>query len=128
VASTQIETISALSVSASAESFVATYGPVMSNNELLGAVLLLLTMEYLKSEDPEEKKGLLALIATLAQQSTAAQSAGSFAYSSSSLSIESLQYQAVSTQIGAGTYAGDTAALQQEAPVDPGAAGLDVVA
>ncbi|GMU20779.1 MAG: hypothetical protein AMXMBFR13_08750 [Phycisphaerae bacterium] len=44
------------------------------------------------------------------------------------MSIESLQYQAVSTQVGAGTYAGDTAALQQAAPVDPGAAGLDVVA
>jgi hypothetical protein len=131
---------SALSLSASmsstqitqnVESFVATYGPVMSSNEMLGAVLLLLTLELMQSQDDEQKKGLLAAISTLAQMQQQDQGGGMFMYSSSSTSIESTQMTLSADSMAAGAYGGGgagTTAGQVAPQVDGGSQGLDVSA
>lgn len=99
--------ISQTSISASVESFMGTYGPVMANNEILGALLLLLTLQYMQSSDEQEKKGLLGLmLGLLQQQQQASQAGGSFMYSSSQLNIESTQMVAMSQQMAVDVYAG----------------------
>jgi hypothetical protein len=127
-ASQSVLSLSSTSITANVESFMGTYGPVMSSNEMLGAVLLMLIMEYLKTDNDQDKKDLLGLISTLAQQQQGAGGGGSFIYQSSSLSIESTQLQVASSEMNFGAYSGAAATLQQAPAADPGSAGLDVVA
>jgi len=127
--SQSLASLSSTSISASAESFVAANGPVLADKQLLGLVVLMLTLKYLQSDDEEEKKGLMALIIALAQQ----QGAGggeSIMYSASSLSIESTQIQAVSSEAAISGYSGAAIDPQQTPPASPGSGsgGLDVVA
>jgi hypothetical protein len=119
--------VTSTSLTATSESLVAAVGAASSNDELLGAVLLMLILEYLKTENQQEKEGLLALAGLLARQQ---QQAGNdlFLYSSSSLSIEFTQTELVSTDLAISAYAGGTATSQQAPGVDPGAGGLDVMA
>ena len=114
------------STSISAESFLATYGPVLADKQLLGLVVLMLTLEYLQSDDEEEKKGLIALIIALAQQQGAAGDQ-SIMYSASSLGIESTQIQAISSEAAISSYSGAALDPQQTPAADPGSGGLDVV-
>lgn len=120
--------VSSTKMTASVESFIATYGPAMTNQELLGAVLLMLILEYMKSEDSSEKKDLLALIGALAQQQQSQSGGGTIMYNSASFSFESTQMQATSTEMAVGAYSGAASTLQQAPATDPGAAGLNVVA
>ncbi len=101
---------------------------VISNNELLGAVLLLLMLEYMQSKDDDEKKGLLGLMGLIASQQQ--NTFGSLYFSSSSIAInmDSLQTQSNSMLGGIAAYNGSTASMQQAPIVDPGAGGLNVVA
>ncbi len=101
---------------------------VISNNELLGAVLLMLMLEYMQSKDDDEKKGLLGLMGLIAGQQQNA--SGSLYFSSSSIAVnmDSLQMQSNSMQTGIAAYNGSTASMQQAPFVDPGAGGLNVVA
>lgn len=127
-ASQSVESLSSTTISAQVESFIATYGPVVANNELLGAVLLMLIMEYLKAENEKDRKDLLSLISTLAQQQQqGGNSGGVMMYSSSSLTIESTQYQAASMQMAIGAYDGSAATLQQAPTVDAGAGSINVM-
>ena len=118
--------MSSTSISASSESLLASNSPVLADQQLLGLVVLMLTLEYLQSDDEEEKKGLLALMLALSQQ----QSSGGeqFMYSSSSLSIESTQIQAVSSETAMNGYTGGSVDPQQVPGVHGGAGGtLDAV-
>ena len=119
---------SSISMTAATQSLVATSGAAPSSNELLGAVMLMLILEYLKTDDEQEKTGLLALISMLAQQQQQGAGGSTLMYSSSYLSIESTQLQFASTDMAVSAYTGATATLQQAPGVDPGAGGLDVVA
>ncbi len=125
-----LASMSSTSISASMQSFAATYGPALSSNELLGAVLLMLTLEYMKPDKSDsEKKDLLAVILALAQQQQGnSAGSGSIAYTSSSLSIETTQYQGISVASGIGAYSGAAANPQFAPAVDAGSAGLDVSA
>lgn len=101
----------------------------MSNDELLGALLLMLTLEYLKGgQSDDEKQNLLGLILALAQQKMNAEGAGSgtFAFTSSSMSIESTQMQSISMTSAAGAYQSAQVNPQVAPGVDAGSAGLDV--
>lgn len=117
-------------VQQSSETLMASEGvnSAITSNELLGAVLLLLMLEYMQSEDKEEKQGILALMATLAQmqqQNNTQQSL--FLYSSSSLSIESSQMQSTATGEAASN-AYTNAGVDPAQANHPGTGGLDVVA
>lgn len=128
-ASQALTSLSSTSITATNESLIATTGTSSNNNELLGAVLLLLIMEYMKTDDKEQKQGLMDLITLLAQQQQQQSGGGqTIMYNSSSLSIESTQYQAVSTDVAISAYSGATAATQQAPNIDASAGGLDVVA
>jgi hypothetical protein len=118
--------VSNLSISANTQSFMETYGPVMSNNELTGAVLLMLLAEYMKSDDKDEKKGLLSLMAAMMQSQSSGQS--SFAYNSSSLSIQSSQFQVGSVDLASTGYAGSPVDTTSAPAADPSSGGLNVVA
>lgn len=104
-ASQSLVSINSLSIAASSETFLSTATNSAGNKELMNALLLLLTLEYLKSDNEEERKGLLALITALAQSGQGGESQTLF-YSSSSLNIESTQIQIVSSQAGIGAYGG----------------------
>lgn len=118
---------SSTSTAANVESFIATYGPIVSSNEMLGALLLMLIMQYIKTGNDREKQDLLGLISVLARQQQGAGSGSTFVYQSSSLSIESTHIQAAASEVSAGAYTGATATLQQAPATDPGSAGLDVI-
>ncbi len=117
---TSILSLSQTSISASVESFIATYGPVMSSNELLGAVLLLLTLQLMQSRDPDERKQLLGAIMGLASQMQQQSSGGVLMYNSSSLSIESTQITAVSGEAGLSAYLGAMNTAQTAPGIDAG--------
>jgi hypothetical protein len=125
---------SSMSINASSESLAINQGGGMaaaSTNELLGAVLLLLTLQYMKSGDDQEKKDLLGLMTTLVQQmGQSGQSSGgsgggdSLSYTSSSLSIEMTNLQVVSASTGINSYM----SAQGDYSQSPGAGGIDVAA
>ena len=123
-----IASLSASSINASSESLIASNGPVLADEQLLGLVVLLLTLQYLQSDDEEEKKDLLTLLLALAQQQQSGNSSESLMYNSTSLSVESSQMQVISTDNALSAYSGGTIDPQQTPPADPGAAGLDVSA
>ena len=54
--SQSLTTMSSSAVTAS-ESVMYSRGPVLADEQLLGLVLLMLTLEYMQSDDEEEKKG-----------------------------------------------------------------------
>jgi hypothetical protein len=92
-----------------AESFFAALSASASNKDLLGALLLMLTLEYMRGDDSEgNKKDLLGLMALMLQQS---QQNGSslLIYSASDMSSQAGQLQTVSSSIAAGAYAGAAA-------------------
>lgn len=128
-ASQSLASLSATSISATSESLIATLTPSANNNELLGAVLLMLIMEYLKTDDKQEKQGIMGLVSALLQQQQQ-QSAGAetLMYSSTSYSYESVQMQMMSTDMALAAYSGASATLQQAPSIDAGAAGLNVLA
>ena len=115
-----------LSISANVESFMQTYGPVMSNNDIMGAVLLMLITEYMKSDDKDQKKGLLGLMMAMMQSQSSGQS--SFAYNSSSLSIQTSQFQPGGVDLASTGYAGSPVDTTSTPAADPAAGGLNVVA
>lgn len=119
--------VSTLSVSSSVETFMETYGPLQSTNELTGALLLLLISEYMKTDDEEEKKGLLALMSALLQQAQGSGSQGSFMYSSSSLSIETSQFNSGSVDLSGTGYASAPLNPASTPAPDAPAGGLNVV-
>jgi len=120
-----VASLSTTSINASSESLVVGNGPVMADDRALGLALLLLTIEYLQSNDEEEKKGLLAMMLALTQGQGGG-NGGSFMYNSMSLSIESTQMQFVSTESAISAYSAGTMDPQQASSLAPGAAGLDV--
>ncbi len=127
-ASQSLGSLSSTSTSTSVQSLVGTDAPVLADEDLLGLVLLLLTLEYLQGEDDEEKQGLLALMLLLSQQQGGSRDV-SLTYASSLLSVESTGIQAMSTEGAVSAYSGGTANPQQAPAVDPGAGGgIDVVA
>jgi hypothetical protein len=127
-ASNEMASLSQLSISQSSEMLMVSQAPqgAIANNELLGAVLLMLILEYMKSQDDKEKEGLLGLmgmIMQMQQQNNAQQS--TLFYASNSLSIDSTQIQVASGQAATNAYT--------NAGLDPAAAGtsgasLNVVA
>lgn len=127
VVTTQL--ISSQSVSASTETLlVSQQQSAAVSNELLGAVLLMLLMEYMKTQNEDEKKGLLALMAGLVQlqQLNGSQQSSTLYYSSSSLSIDSTQSQIVS--IGTVSSAYTDAGVDPTAHPEAGGARVDAVA
>ena len=98
-------------------------GAIVSN-ELLGAILLMLILEYMQSSDSEEKKGLLALAMVLAQSQAQASGGARMAYASMSLSVESTQVLLAGPASNAYTNAGANPA----GGADAGAGGVDVTA
>ncbi len=127
LSSQTIASLSTTSINASSESLIASNGPVLGDDKALGLALLLLMMEYLQSDDEEEKNGLLGLMLALAQQQGGG-NGGLLMCNSTPLSIESTQMQVVSTENAIGAYSAGMMGPQQESPVGPGAAGLDVSA
>jgi hypothetical protein len=107
LATQQTVGLSQLSVSQSSEMLLYSEQPMAASvsNELLGAVLLMLMLEYMKSNDDEEKQGLLGLMGLLLQmqQQNGSQQSMLF-YTSSSLSIESSQMQMTSGQAVSNAY------------------------
>ena len=123
-----IASISSTSMSANIESFSGVSSAASNNNELLGAVLLMLMMQYMKSGDAGQKQDLLSVISALAQQQGQSNSASStFSYSSTSISMESTQIQMSSTQVAA-AYSGASATMQQVPAADAGSGSLNVIA
>jgi len=121
-ASQSLMSINSLAVAATSETFVSMSTSGAGNKDLMNALLLLLTLEYLRSDNEEERKGLLALIATLAQASQSGESQ-MMLYSSSAMSIESTQIQIVSSQVGLGPY-GEL--VGGGVPGDAGSGGIDI--
>jgi hypothetical protein len=117
---------SSLSMSSQVGSLISTCGGALSNNELLGAVLLMLTLEYLKNEDGDQRKDILSMLGMLLQQGAAGQSS-TMMYSFSSLSIES-STQIVSSSTGLAAYSGLNLPTSQTPAADSPSAGLDVIA
>ena len=128
--SESITSKSATSISATSESLIASNGPVLADDQILGIVVLLLTLQYLQSEDEEEKEGLLALMIILAQQQQANANSETLMYNSSSLNVATTQSQTVSSDAAISAYTGSAGNTQQPPAVNPGAGsgGLDVVA
>ena len=125
--SQSIASRSTTSINASSESLIVGNGAVLADDKSLGLALLLLTLEYLQSDDEEKKKGLLGLMLALALQQDGG-NGGSLMCNSTLLSIESAQTQVVSTENAVSAYSAGTTGPQQASPVGPGAAGLDVSA
>ncbi len=127
-ATQEMASLSSLSIQQSSEMLVVSQGTqgAITSNELLGAVLLMLIMEYMKSNDDKEKEGLLALMGMIlqSQQQQAAQQT-TLMYASSSLSIESTQMQYMSGQAASSAYT--NAGISPAAGGDGGAS-LNVVA
>jgi hypothetical protein len=61
------------------------------NDELLGALLLMLVLEYLRSDEADEKKGLLALAMMMAMSQSQGQRGTNLTYLSTSYSADSTQ-------------------------------------
>jgi len=80
-------------------------GAIVSN-ELLGAVLLLIMLEYMQSEDEQEKQNLLALAMMVAQAQVQSSQSSSLTYVSTSLSVESTQIMMAGSATSAYTNAG----------------------
>jgi hypothetical protein len=119
---TESATFSAASLHTSQETLIGTYGGALSNRELLGALLLMLTLEHLLGDkDSEAGKSLLllALLSTLPQPET-----GGFMYSRSEMSLETMQLQTASSMAWAGQPL-DAAYGQSTLPAARGAS-LDV--
>lgn len=127
VASSQsLAAYSSMSISAANESVFYQSSPILADKQALGLAVLMLTLEYLQSNDDEEKKGLLALMLALTQQQSGQQE--TLMYSSSSLSIESTQYVGMSSDSVANAYSGSAGAVQGLAATDGGMGQLSVVA
>jgi hypothetical protein len=117
-AASDMASLSQLSISQSSEMLMVSQAPqgAITSNELLGAVLLMLLLEYMKSQDKEEKDnllGLMGMILQMQQQSNAQQS--TLFYASNSLNIDSTQIQMASGQAASNAYT--------NAGIDPAAAG-----
>ena len=122
---------SSMSVKQSSEMLMVSegVGGSITSDELLGAVLLLLILEYMQSEDEDEKKGLLNLVLAIAQQPQQDSDNGGFLmYNSTSQSIESTRFQMVSTENVVSAYSAGAGDPQQASPDGLGAAGLDASA
>ncbi len=107
--------------------FMAFDSSAAHNNELLGAVLLMLLLQYMQGNEDDQKNGLLGMMMALAALQ-GQQGNSSFTYSSSSLSIETTQMQMGSSQAAMTAYGGGVDASKAP-PVDAGSGGnVDVVA
>lgn len=118
--------LSSLAINQSSESLLVADNASSAavSNELLGAILLFLILEYMKSGSEDEKKDLLGLMGTIMQmQQTSGSQSSMLMYSSSSLSIESTEMQ-----VGSSSTIYTNAGLAQSHAADPGAGGLDVTA
>ncbi|MBP7935995.1 MAG: hypothetical protein KA354_15235 [Phycisphaerae bacterium] len=126
---TATQLVSSQLVNASSETLLISQTQTAAvSNELLGAVLLMLLMEFMKTQNEDDKKSLLALMAGLVQlqQQNSTQQSTSLYYSSSSLSIDSIQSQIVSTGTVSGAYT--NAGIEPSARPDTGGARVDAVA
>ena len=128
-ATQEMASLSSLSINQSSEMLMVSQAPqgAITSNELLGAVLLMLIMEYMKSTDDKEKQGLLALMGMILQAQQAQQSGGqqTLMYMSNSLSIDSTQMQYMSGQAASNAY---TNAGVTPAAGGDGGASLNIVA
>jgi hypothetical protein len=120
--------LNASSLSATSESFSISSSPLLADRDLMGLVVLMLTLELMQSDDEEDRKGLMALIFALGQMQ---QQAGgeSFSYSASSMSMDSSSLQAMdSSQLVSG-YSAVNTGLQQVPAVDAAMGGnIDITA
>jgi hypothetical protein len=106
-ATQEMASLSSLSINQSSEMLMVSQAPqgAITNSELLGAVLLMLIMEYMKSTDDKEKQGLLALMGMILQSQQAQQGGQqTLMYMSNSLSIDSTQMQYMSGQAASSAY------------------------
>ena len=92
------------------------------NDELLGALLLMLVLEYLRSDEADEKKGLLALAMMVALSQAQGQRGTSLTYLSTSYSADSSQVLMAGPASQAYTNAGASPAPT----ADGGGGGVDV--
>lgn len=122
-----ILSLSSTSINATSETLLTAQTPMLATNEAIGAVLLMLILEYLQTSDAQEKQNLTSMIVALASMQQQQSDGQLLFYSSSSLSEESTQLT-IATSQGLGAYAGTAASLQQAPPSDAGAPGLNVLA
>lgn len=112
----------------STQTLIAGSSAAATDNQMLGAILLMLILEYLQSSDETRKQDALTAIVTMLQQLQEQRPAETFLYSSSSMSIESSQLQIASTDLAMGSYM-QTAQAPQEVGASPSAvSGIDVLA
>lgn len=126
-ATQEMASLSSLSIHQSSEMLMVSQGAqgAITSNELLGAVLLMLILEYMKSTDDKEKAGLLALMGMLLQSQQQGAQQTTLMYASNSLSIESTQMQYMSGQAASSAYT--NAGISPAAGGDGGSS-LNVVA
>jgi hypothetical protein len=96
--------------------------PAANTNELLGAVLLLLLLEYMSTQDQDKKDALLGAIVGLASLQSQQADAVSLNYSSTSMSMQSSQMQMIASDSIASTYNGALADTTR-APLTDAASG-----
>ena len=118
---------SSMSMSASMETMVSSY-QASGNKDLMGALLLMLTLEYLRSDDDKKRDGILSLLGTLLQQSGGSGGSSSMMFNSYAMTMESTSMQVVSSGTGINAYSGTGLSTSQAPAVDSASAGLDVVA
>lgn len=94
-----------------------------NHNELLGAVLLLLLLEYMSTQDEDKKNALLGAIVGLAALHSQQADSVSLNYSSTSLTMQSTQMQMLSTESIASTYNGAVADATRVPLSDPTSGG-----
>lgn len=92
------------SMQSTSEVYMYSQSPVLADQQLLGLVVLMLTLEYLQSDDKEEKNSLLAMLLLLTQEQQAGNETFMYSYSSSSLSLDTTQVQSMWTENQAGGY------------------------
>jgi len=121
--------LSSTSIQASSETLLMAKSPMLASNEAIGAVLLMLILQYLQTGDAQEKQNLTSMIGALAGMQQQGKGGGGelLFYSSSSLSVESTQ-MTIATSQGLNAYTGAAASLQQAPAADAGSAGLNVLA
>jgi hypothetical protein len=93
--------------------------PAANNNELLGAVLLLLLLEYMSTQDEDKKDALLGAIVGLASLQSQQADSISLNFSSTSLCLQSSKLQMISSDSIASTYNGAVADPLQVPLSDP---------
>ncbi len=121
----QALSLSSTSMAMESQSLSMQSAPAANNNELLGAVLLMLMLEYLTTQDENKKDALLgAMVGLAALQSMQQDQGASLSYSSMSMSMESTQIQMVSSESVAGAYG--AVADNTKVPLGDAASGSEI--